>query len=330
MLTSFDTFSFLKILSFLKTHKSEFLSGEDMSDILKISRVAVWKDIKKIRALGYKIESKQNLGYRLLDSSEYLLPWEITQNLNTRFLGKRIYYFDSIDSTQNFAVKIASSGKENGAIVIAKKQTGGKGRMKRKWKSPVGGIWMSIIIQPEFDVGYTTLVPIATSLALCIAIEKILKIKTELKWPNDITLKGKKVAGILLDASITSNQIENMVLGVGINFKIKPTQLSSTIKKTPNFYGVTTLVKKNEKPLSLVQQFLYELEDVFRLLCLNQTKKIRNEWTKRSSTIGRNISINTGENTIVGKAVKIDDDGALIISKGKKTIRLLVGDLMHD
>ena len=330
MLTSFDTFSFLKILSFLETHESEFLSGEDMSDILKISRVAVWKDIKKIRALGYKIESKRNLGYRFLDSSERLLPWEITKNLKTDFLGKRVYYFDSIDSTQNFAVKIASSDKENGALIIAKKQTGGKGRMKRKWKSPAGGIWMSIIIHPKFNIGYTTLVPIATSLALCIAIEKILKIKPELKWPNDLTLKGKKVAGILLDVSITSNQIENMIIGVGINFKIKPAKLSSSIKKTPNFYGVTTLVKKNEKPLPLVQQFLYELEYVFRLLSLNNTKKIRNEWTKRSSTIGRNISIMTSENIIIGKAVKIDNDGALIISKGKKTIRLLVGDIIHD
>ena len=244
MLTSFDNFGFLKILSFLKAHKSEFLSGQDMSDILKISRVAVWKDIKKIRSLGYKIESKQNMGYRLVDSTKLLLPWEVRQNLNTEFLGKRVYYFDSIDTTQSFAMKIGSNVNENGTVIISKKQTKGRGRMKRKWKSPSGGIWMSIIIHPKFDVSYATLVPIATSLALCIAIEKILKIKSRLKWPNDITLKGKKVAGVLVDTSITSNEIENMILGVGINFKIKPNELASAIKKTPNFYGVTTLTKK--------------------------------------------------------------------------------------
>jgi len=277
MLTSFDNFSFLKILSFLKAHESEFLSGQDMSDILKISRVAVWKDIKKIRSLGYKIESKQNLGYRLIDSSELLLPWEVTQNLNTEFLGKRVYYFDSTDSPQNFAMEIASNDKENGTVVISKKQTGGRGRMKRKWKSPTGGIWMSIIIHPKFDVSYTTLVPIATSLALCIAIEKILKIKPELKWPNDVTLKGKKVAGVLVDTSIISNEIENMVLGIGINFKIKPHELASTIKKTPNFYGVATLVKKNERALPLVHQFLYELENVFQLINSRRIKKIKSE-----------------------------------------------------
>ena len=330
MLTSFDNFSFLKILSFLKAHKSEFLSGQDMSDILKISRVAVWKDIKKIRSLGYKIESKQNLGYRLVDSSELLLPWEVTQNLNTEFLGKRVYYFDTIDTTQNFAMEIASKKNENGTVVISKKQTGGRGRMKRKWKSPAGGIWMSIIIHPKFDVSCATLVPIATSLALCIAIEKILKIKPELKWPNDVTLKGKKIAGVLIDTSIVSNEIENMVLGIGINFKIKPHELANAIKKTPNFYGVATLVKKNENALPLVQQFLCELENIFRLIDSGRIKKIKNGWTKRSSTIGRNVSIITNDGNLNGKAVKIDSDGALIISKGKKIERILVGDITHD
>ena len=327
MITSFDNFSFLKILTFLKAHRSEFLSGQDMSDILKISRVAVWKDIKKIRSLGYKVESKQNIGYRLVDFSKLPLPWEIKEDLNTEFLGERIYYFNTIDTTQNFAMKIASKKNENGSIVISKKQTGGRGRMKRKWKSPVGGIWMSIIVHPKFDVTYTTLIPIAASLALCIAIEKTLKINTKLKWPNDITLKGKKVAGVLTDASITSNHIESVVLGIGINFKINPNELESSIKKTPNFYGVTTLVKKNESMVPLIKQFLYELENVLKLINSAQIKKIRNEWTKRSSTIGKNISIVTNDGHIRGRALKIDNDGGLVISKGKKTERVLVGDV---
>jgi len=327
MITSFDNLSFLKILAFLKEHRSEFLSGQDMSDILKISRVAVWKDIKKIRSLGYKIESKQNIGYRLIDSSKLPLPWEIKEDLNTEFLGGRIYYFNTIDTTQNFAMKIASKKNENGSIIISKKQTGGRGRMKRKWKSPVGGIWMSIIIHPEFDVTYTTIIPIATSLALCIAIEKTLKINTKLKWPNDITLKGGKVAGVLTDASIISNHIESVVLGIGINFKINPNELENSIKKTPNFYGVTTLVKKNEGMVPLIKQFLYELENVLKLINSAQIKKIRNEWTKRSSTIGKNISIITNDGRIRGRALKIDNDGGLVISRGKKTERVLVGDV---
>jgi len=188
---------------------------------------------------------------------------------------------------------------------------------------------MSIIIHPKFSVSSTTLVTLAVSLALCLAIEKILKIKPELKWPNDVTVNGKKVAGVLIDASIVSNEIEYMIIGVGINFKIKPTELSNVIKKTPNFYGVTTLVKKDVNSLPLLHQFLYELEKVFQMIDSNHMKKIVNQWTKRSSTIGRNVSIVTGSGSKNGKAVKIDNNGALIISKGKKIEKILAGDIRY-
>ena len=327
--SSFDNVSMIKILSLLKSHKSEYLSGQDLSDVLKISRVAIWKHIKKIRSLGYKIESRQLSGYKLIDIPDLLLPWEITENLKTKFIGKRAYYFDTIDSTQDFALKIASQDNENGTIIISKKQTGGKGRMKRKWFSPVGGVWMSIIIHPDFDISNTTLVPIATSLALCMAIEKTIKIRPKLKWPNDITIKGKKVAGILVDTSIESNKIESLILGVGINFKIKQEKLKKNIVNSPNYYGATTLVKKNESALHLVQQFLYELEVIFQWINSGLTKKIIFEWTKRSSTIGKNISIINDKKIVTGKAAKIDNDGALIISKNKKSTRILIGDVTY-
>ena len=327
--SSFDNVSMIKILSLLKSHKSEYLSGQDLSDVLKISRVAIWKHIKKIRSLGYKIESRQQSGYKLIDMPDLLLPWEITENLKTKFIGKRAYYFDSIDSTQDFALKIASQDNENGTVIISKKQTGGKGRMKRKWFSPVGGIWMSVIIHPDFDISNVTLVPIATSLALCMAIEKTIKIRPKLKWPNDITIKGKKVAGILVDTSIESNKIESLILGVGINFKIKQEKLKKIIVNSPNYYGATTLVKKNESALHLVQQFLYELEVIFQWINSGLTKKIIFEWAKRSSTIGKNISIINDKKIVTGKAIKIDNDGALIISKNKQTTRILIGDVTY-
>jgi len=329
MYTSFDNIGLLKVLTLLKSHQSEFLSGQDLSDVLKISRVAIWKHIKKIRSEGYTIKSKQNLGYKLIDNTKHLLPWEITENLNTKFIGKRIYYFDNIDSTQNFAIKIAPNKNENGTVVISKRQTLGRGRLKRKWKSPVGGIWLSVIVHPQFRTSQITLVPIATSLALHKAIEKVLGIKTALKWPNDLTLKKKKVAGILLDTSIQSNKIEFLVLGIGINFKIKPRNLEKLLKKTPNFYGVSTLVEKNEKPLPLVKQFLYELENIFQMINTGSNKKIVREWTERSSTIGKNVSVVNDNDRINGKALKMDNDGGLIIKKGKKIQKLFVGDVLH-
>ncbi len=126
--SSKDNPGLIKVLSFLKTHNTEYLSGQDLSDVLKISRVAVWKHIKKIKELGYTIESKQKLGYRLVSNTDLLLPWEITHGLKTKKIGNVAYYFDSINSTQEQAMKMASDSKNNGALIIARVQTSGKGR----------------------------------------------------------------------------------------------------------------------------------------------------------------------------------------------------------
>jgi len=331
MYNSFDSPGLVKVLTFLQTHNTEYLSGQDLSDVLKISRVAVWKHIKKIQELGYTVESKQKLGYKLTSNSDELFPWEITSGLKTKIIGKQAYYFDSIDSTQNQALKMADDPANNGTIIIAAKQTGGKGRSGRKWVSPKGGIWLSIILQPKFDISITTLFPIASALALSNALEKTLKIFPELKWPNDLTIKGKKVAGMLVDVSLESNRIENLVLGVGINFDVDIKQLEKTLKGTSNFYGVASLSeqKKKVKPIHLVQTFLVELEKIYELLNTKQTKKIISEWTKRSSTIGKNVQLDTRGGKIKGKAIKIDDDGALVISNKDKISRIVAGDIIH-
>ncbi|MCV0392418.1 MAG: biotin--[acetyl-CoA-carboxylase] ligase [Nitrosopumilus sp.] len=331
MYNSFDNSGLVKVLTFLQTHNTEYLSGQDLSDVLRISRVAIWKHIKKIQELGYTVESKQKLGYKLTTNSNALLPWEITRGLKTKVIGQQAYYFDSINSTQIQALKMAVDSKTNGAVIVSEKQTGGKGRAGRKWISPKGGIWFSVILHPKFDITMTTLFPIGAALALSIALEKTFRISPELKWPNDVTINGKKLAGLLVDASFESNRIENLVLGIGINFDIDAKLIEKKLKGTPNFYGVASLSEQKNKarPVDLVQAFLVELEKIFQMLNQRQTKKIISEWTKRSSTIGRNVEINTSDGKINGKATKIDDDGALVISKNGNTVKIIAGDVNH-
>ena len=328
--TSFDNIGLVKVLSFFQTHDSEYLSGEDLSDVLKISRVAVWKHIKKIQALGYKIESKQKLGYRLVSNTEKLLPWEITRNLKTREIGKRVYYFQEIDSTQNFAEQIAADKKENGTIIIAEKQTSGRGRLERKWTSPKGGIWFSLIIHPRFEVASSTLVPIAGAVALSKAIKSVLDLETEVKWPNDITLKGKKVAGMLVNASFQANNIDYLILGIGINFDVDTKKLEKKLSKSPNFYGVNSLRKKGNKtsPALLLKEFLSQFEKVLLQLDKGEKAKIVKEWTKRSDSIGEKISVNTSNGKISGISQGIDNEGALKLKKGKTVKRVFVGDVI--
>ena len=328
--TSFDNIGLVKVLSFFQTHDSEYLSGQDLSDVLKISRVAVWKHIKKIQTLGYKIESKQKLGYRLVSNTEKLLPWEITENLKTKVMGKRVYYFEEIDSTQNFAQKIASDSREDGTIIIAERQTAGKGRLDRKWTSPKGGIWFSLIIHPKFEVSSSTLVPIAGAVALSKSIKSILGIETSVKWPNDITVNGKKVAGMLVDASFQANNIEYLILGIGINFDIDERKLGKKLKSSSNFYGVSSLRERNDKtpPKLLLKEFLLQFEKVLSQLNKGEKSKIVKEWMKRAEGIGKKITINTSNEKILGISHGIDNDGALKVKTSKEIKKIFVGDVV--
>ncbi len=331
MYTSFDDIPD-KIIRLLKSHQSEFISGEYIGRSLGLSRAAVWKNIKKLQSLGYKIRSKQKFGYRLIAKTNLMLPWEISDGLQTETIGRKIYYFNTIDSTQNFALKISSKPHENGTIIISERQTHGRGRQNKKWVSPSGGIWLSVILKPNFEISQASLFPMLASLALCVAIEKVLNLKPKLKWPNDLTLDDKKVAGILVDASIESNQIDYLIIGVGINFKIQPSKITKIVKSSENFYGVTTLVGKKEesRPVLLLQTFLYEFEQLYDKLVANKLHGIKNEWEKRSSTIGKNVSISSPNGEIKGRVLGIDDDGALLVSSKGRTQRLQVGDISYQ
>lgn len=328
MFTSFDETTLDKIVTLLKSQRPGFLSGEKLSKTLDLSRAGVWKNIKKLQTLGYKVETKPKTGYRLLANTKLLLPWEISDGLQTDIIGRKIYYFDTIDSTQNFALKLSQRPHENGSVVIAKKQTKGRGRLNRKWVSPSGGIWLSILLRPHFESTYTSLLPMATSLALAVAIEKKLKINTKLKWPNDLTINDRKVAGILIDAAIESNKIDYLIIGVGINFKIKPDVISKLVKDQK--YGITTLTEKDQdNPVELIQQFLFELEQIYNLIISGKTKEIRKEWIKRSSTIGKDMTVTTTTEVLKGRAAGIDKTGALLLSRRGKVQRILAGDIFY-
>lgn len=329
--SSHENIGLIKVLQFLKAHHSEYLSGEDLSEVLKISRVAVWKHIKKIKALGYEIESKQNLGYKLTKITDLMLPWEITDGLKTKNIGRKIYYFDTIDSTQSFASTIANNKAEGGTIIISETQDSGKGRLGRSWVSPRGGIWLSVILHPRFDVAKITLIPLVAAIALSLAIQKTLDVKTELKWPNDVTLRGKKIAGMIIDASIESSSIESLILGVGINFRVNPVEIEKKIRKKENFYGVATLVNQNNKtkPTKLVQAFLEEFEKTLNLLSGGKINKIIKDWTTKSSTIGKTITVSTSNGKITGKAIKLDTDGGLIIMQKSKPVKIMAGDISY-
>lgn len=327
--SSYDNVGPVRVLSLLKTHRDEYLSGQDLSDVLKISRVAVWKHIKKIRSLGYGIESKQNAGYRLTSDTDLLLPWEVTDRLRTKRIGRRAYYIDVADSTQDFASKIAHSPKEDGAVIIAGRQTHGRGRGGRKWASPRGGIWLSVVLNRRAGIPRPTLVPLAAAVALAGAIEETSNVKPSLKWPNDLLLGTKKVAGILVDASAESNVVHSMIIGIGINHTVDAAAIKRSMSGTSGYHGAASLLDRprSGSAKTLVQRLLYRLEHVLADLDSDH-KRIIKEWTARSDTIGRQVSITSPRKT-VGRAAGIADDGALLVDVGGSTTRFVSGDIRY-
>ncbi len=209
------------ILKYLE--KNKYISGEILAEKLGISRVAIWKQIKKLKDLHYGIISHQNLGYCLISRPDLLLPDEIQKGLDTDYMGHKIYYYRELESSNITAREKARSKRDEaseGTVIITEKQTGGKGRLGRKWFSPEGGIWLSIILYPHLSPAYIPRITLITAVAVVKAIKELTRIQGLIKWPNDILIHEKKVCGILTEMSAELDFKSNLV-GNRFGYKCK-------------------------------------------------------------------------------------------------------------
>ncbi|NTW05163.1 MAG: biotin--[acetyl-CoA-carboxylase] ligase, partial [Peptococcaceae bacterium] len=209
------------ILELLRTSAGEFLSGEKISKKIGISRTAVWKHITALRQEGYSIEAMPKIGYRLLDIPDRLYPEEIRDNLTTVSLGRNIYYFKTVQSTNQEARRLAQEGVPHGALIIAEEQTGGKGRFGRVWFSPKTlGIWASLVLRPEISPENAPPVTMLAAVAVAVAVENITGIALGIKWPNDLLYENKKACGILTEMNGEMDKVNFLILGLGINVNL--------------------------------------------------------------------------------------------------------------
>ena len=343
-----------RILRFLKSHSTEYLSGRDLSDVLGISRVAVWKQINTIRNLGYGVESKQKIGYKLTSECDIPYPWEIIDGLDTRLVGRRVYYYDTLESTQDKAISMDLDEANDGAVIISAVQTNARGRAKKRWISPRGGIWFSVILHPDFDTTTSTLLPLGAGTAIAGAIKHVLGAEVQLRWPNDVTLAGKKVAGIITEAEMELDRIYKICIGVGINFGIDARTIEEELASRDEFYGAASLTTTPtdrcvietastdmngtiKTRITLIREILRRLDSVYDALAAGDTHKIISEWSKRSSTIGQRIKTLMGNQVITGTATGISENGMLIVetdddntdTDAGKQIRLMSGSLSY-
>ena len=242
---------------------------------------------------------------------------------NTTYIGQNLFVFNEVKSTNTVAKFLAMNDVENGSVVISEKQTDAKGRSGKSWESPLGGVWLSIILKPNIDFAKLPLLTLATGVAVAKAIEKTGIKNVEIKWPNDIILHGKKVSGILTEAMTNFNTIDNVIIGVGIDANVN---LSDFPEELQN--GTTTLANelgRKEDENILIKYFLEEFEKITELFNHEGYEEILKEWRKRSYSVGKIVEVREPFNkNYDAYVVGINKEGALIVEKIDGTLEKVI------
>ncbi len=301
-----------EIIKLLKENENHFISGEKISENLGITRAAIWKYMKAIKEDGYEIEAVSRKGYKLISSPDLLTLEEIQPSLNTKYIGRKIVYFDSIDSTNNEAKKLANLNENEGTVIIAEEQKMGRGRLGRHWVSPkYKGIWMSIILRPDINPLYVSKI---TQIAAAAVSKSLLdmNVKALIKWPNDIVLNGKKVCGILTEMSAEINRVNYVVVGIGINVNIEAEEFEEEVKKIATSLKIEQGEAIQRK--KIVSMILNNFEDLYEEFISNESIdksiKICREY---SALIGKDIKLIERGNETKCKAIDLSKEGKLIV-----------------
>ncbi|MDF2727482.1 MAG: birA [Nitrososphaera sp.] len=304
-----------KLLSLLRLQRG-YISGKIISKETGISTSGISKRIKTLRKYGYNIESRHRMGYRLAGETNLPLPWELTKVLDTLFVGKdKIIYRLTTDSTQNLAILLAEKNpNSDGIVIIAGEQKSGRGRQNRKWLSPKGGIWLSVVLRPRISASKITLLPFAAALAVCDTIKKTTQLDAKLRWPNDVTISGKKVAGILIDISMEAERINYAVVGIGINANVDSSSaISSYLEKGIKVTSLSDELGHKTNILDLTKVILERLEYYYMELKRCAPNTIIEEWKKNSDILYQKVAVTQNNRTIQGIAADVNDDGSLLV-----------------
>ena len=304
-----------------------FVSGAALSRVLGVSRTAVWKHVKGLRANGYLIEAVPAKGYRLISSPKVLTQLDIGAGLATRRIGSSLLCLKETESTNAVAFKMAVEGAAEGTVVIADTQTAGKGRLGRVWLSPPGvNLYCSIVLRPPISPVAACQLTFLSVVAVARAIEKCTALKPQIKWPNDILISGKKVAGLLNEMNAETEKVNFVVLGIGVNLNVPLSQLGEGLR-----HPATSLLEEGGAEVDRVaftRTLLTELDDLYDRFLLEGEGPVRAEWLERSAIRGRSVSVNSGNREFTGVVQGVDSFGALLVLLGDgKLETVLSGDV---
>lgn len=315
-----------QVLSLLKKAQGTWVSGDDLARTVAMTRSAVWKHVCRLREEGCAIRSSTRKGYLLTETPDRLVPWEIRDGLATGSFGKgEILWFDRTESTNTTAKAMALSGAPEGTLVLAESQTAGRGRKGRSWHSPTrDGLYASLVLRPRLLLAQAGRIPILASLAAADALTSLGLSSVRVKWPNDVLLGGKKVAGVLTELGAEMDSVDYMVVGLGMNVNMRrfPRRLQGSatsllLETGGRFLRYTVLV-----------QYLTRFQTYYGRYAEGIHGDILERWRDLAGVIGRGVFVEAEGSRPGGTVQDLDEDGALIVqSRDGVRVRVSSGDV---
>ena len=308
-----------KVIKAILDSGKEFVSGEELSKELGISRTAVWKHINALKEEGYSIESVNKKGYRLLDSPNDLLnPQNIYHNLQTDIIGQNIIHFNTLESTNDYLKQVGNDVVE-GTVAISEEQTKGKGRLGRVWESKVGdGIWMSIILKPDIMPYKAPFITLIAGASVVKALNN-LGVNAQIKWPNDIIINNKKICGILTELSAEIERINYVVLGIGMN--VKNEDFDSELKNK-----ATSLHKEGYElhRVDIVKEIFYQFELLYKKYLDNDKEEVLNICRDYSAILNKEIYIIRNDEKELVKCIDVNEGGNLLVKNSSGQVKEII------
>lgn len=313
------------ILAFLAEGGDDYVSGAALSDKLGLSRTAVWKHVEQLRKLGYRIDAQSAKGYRLLEVPDRLTTLEVGPLLSTRELGRTLHHYDELPSTNAKAFELAHEGGFHGEVIVTEHQTAGKGRRGRAWVSPAGkNLALSVILRPDIAPARAPELTLVAAVALTETLRDS-GVEASIKWPNDVQIAGRKVAGILTELSADVERVHFVVLGIGVNLNTDAADFP------PDVAELATSVSLNRS--SPVHRALFtaallaKLEQWLDTWTEEGFEPVRASWRAMASTLGQEVLVRADNKELRGFAEDIDSTGALLLRVGERIERVLSGDV---
>jgi BirA family biotin operon repressor/biotin-[acetyl-CoA-carboxylase] ligase len=319
-----------QILSRLRADEGG-VTGAELAERIGVSRSTITASIEDLRQLGYDIAASPHLGYRLMGTPDALHADDLFSRLGkTKIIGRDIRVFKETASTNDVAEKLARDGAPEGVVVFAESQTKGRGRLGRKWSSPARkGLWFSVLLRPNLSPQETTRLTVASATALARAIRKETGVLPQIKWPNDILIRGRKVAGILTEMSAELDRVKHVILGIGVDVNLTAADFSPDLRKIATSLKIES-GESIDRP-QLAATVLRELDRDYARACGKGFAALADEWEAQCATLGSNVTIHLGDRTVRGRAESLDDDGTLLVrTQHGRLERIIGGDVILE